>query len=90
MREYDIVTDSTEQVAPFCEEEPNALPKVTPILPAILDAILEWVESVALERIHFLFSSRRAGRSSYVALSKESSSEKSGRPLWPLWLLNCR
>ena len=38
-----------EVISPCCEEEPNALPKVISVLPVIL----EWIESVASERVSF-------------------------------------
>ena len=49
MREYDIVTDSTEPIVPYSDSDPNALPKVIQLLPMIQD----WIESVASERLAF-------------------------------------
>ena len=48
MREYDVVTDSTEPIIPFAENEPNALPKLVPVLPMIM----EWIETVAQDRLN--------------------------------------
>eukprot|EP00435_Cladocopium_sp_Y103_P060225 s990_g22.t1 len=49
MREYDPVTDSQEVIFPFYETEPNALPKLTPVIPLVK----EWIETMAHEKLHF-------------------------------------
>eukprot|EP00435_Cladocopium_sp_Y103_P011868 s4028_g3.t1 len=49
MREYDPVTDAHEPIIPFVDDEPNALPKLAPLLPLVS----EWIEAVALERLNF-------------------------------------
>eukprot|EP00435_Cladocopium_sp_Y103_P063603 s567_g25.t1 len=49
MREYDIVTDMSEDIVPYFAEEPNALPKLVPVLPFVF----EWIDAVAHERLNF-------------------------------------
>lgn len=49
MREYDVLADMSEIIVPFFAEEPNALPKLTPVLPLIY----EWIDVVAHERLNF-------------------------------------
>ena len=73
MREYDPVTDSTENILPFYEAEPNALPKVTAVLPVIL----EWIDSVAQERLNFY--SAREEQNEPALPSKKAPAKKAGR-----------
>lgn len=74
MREYDIVTDSTEAIIPFLETEPNALPKVNGILPQVVD----WIETVALER--FNFYSTREEQEEVPMRPPKTVPKKVGRP----------
>ena len=74
MREYDIVTDSTEAIIPFLETEPNALPKVNGILPQVVD----WIETVALERLNFY--STREEQEEVPMRPPKTVPKKVGRP----------
>ena len=46
LRKYDLVTDSTETIIPFSNDRPVALP----VTGEALNAVREWIESVALSR----------------------------------------
>ena len=74
MREYDVVTDSTEPIIPFDADEPNALPKVNMVLPTIQ----EWIETLALERLIF-YSAREELESVPVPTSKKAVPKKAGK-----------
>ena len=77
MREYDLVTDSSEDIAVFSDQEPNSLPKVA----TIMHFVYEWVEAVALERLNF-YSAReeQAGTPKAKAAVKKHGVAKKARP----------
>jgi hypothetical protein len=74
MREYDVVTDSTEPIIPYDADEPNALPKVNLILPSIQ----EWIETLALERLNF-YSAREEQESVPLPASRKAVPKKAGK-----------
>lgn len=49
MREYDPVTDSTENIRPFSLQHVNSLPKIS----EVYSDILAWIEQVSHERLNF-------------------------------------
>lgn len=74
MREYDVVTGSTEPIIPYDADEPNALPKVNLILPNIQ----EWIETIALERLNF-YSAREEQESVPLPTSRKAVPKKAGK-----------
>ncbi|CAL1144812.1 unnamed protein product [Cladocopium goreaui] len=74
MREYDIVTDSTEPIVPYSDSDPNALPKVIQLLPMIQD----WIESVASERLAF-YSAREEQDGPTLPATKKAAAKKAAR-----------
>eukprot|EP00435_Cladocopium_sp_Y103_P054230 s1879_g17.t1 len=71
MREYDIVTDSQEPIVPFDADEPNALPKLAPVVPLVL----EWIETVALERLNF-YSAREEQVERQTPVTKRATAKR--------------
>ena len=49
MREYDHIADVDVRLRCFSVAEPNALPKISQIVPQVL----EWIDAVAHERLNF-------------------------------------
>ena len=75
MREYDPVTDSTEDIFPFSQTEPNALPKVVTALPLVA----EWIENLAHERLNF-YSAREEPELPALPSSKRAAQKKAAKP----------
>lgn len=75
MREYDPVTDSTEDIFPFSQNEPNALPKVLTALPLVA----EWIENLAHERLNF-YSAREEPDLPVVPSPKKAAQKRAAKP----------
>ena len=73
MREYDPVTDSTEPILPYDVNEPNALPKVS----TVLTLIVEWIETLASERLN-LYSAREEHENGPTPAPRKVSPKKAG------------
>eukprot|EP00435_Cladocopium_sp_Y103_P053730 s754_g17.t1 len=75
MREYDPVTDSSETIRPFYAEEPNALPKLSPVLPVIF----EWIDAVAHERLNFYSAREEPDVPTAPTAKRPAAAKKAGR-----------
>ena len=73
MREYDPVTDSTEPILPYDVNEPYALPKVS----TVLTLIVEWIETLASERLN-LYSARDEHENGPTPAPRKVSPKKAG------------
>ena len=77
LREYDPVTDGFENILPFDPANPLAVPKVS----SISEALHEWIESVAFERLNF-YSAReeQEPQPAKVTMPKKApATKKAGR-----------
>ena len=75
MREYDPVTDSTENILPFSLTEPNALPKVLTTLPLVA----EWIDNLAHERLNF-YSAREEPDLPTLPSPKKAVQKRAAKP----------
>eukprot|EP00435_Cladocopium_sp_Y103_P028659 s3041_g7.t1 len=74
MREYDVVTDSHEPIVPFDADEPNALPKIS----SVLQMVVEWIDAVAHEKLHF-YSAREEPMEKAATSARKAVPKKTGR-----------
>eukprot|EP00435_Cladocopium_sp_Y103_P031697 s1351_g8.t1 len=72
VREYDPVTDFREAIVPFEESLPNALPKVSQILPQIL----EWIDAVAHDRQNFYSAREEQEEVPLIATPKKATAKR--------------
>lgn len=72
-----------EVVSPCCEEEQNALPKVISVLPVIL----EWIESVASERVNFYSAREKQEAPLLQPATKKANPKKAAKATSQLALM---
>eukprot|EP00435_Cladocopium_sp_Y103_P047077 s582_g13.t1 len=76
MHEYDPAIDSGVNIIPYVPDEPNALPKLLPVIPLIQ----EWIEIVATERVNFYSAREEQAQQAPTPSTKKAAQKKAARP----------
>eukprot|EP00435_Cladocopium_sp_Y103_P058090 s1616_g20.t1 len=75
MREYDPVTDFRENIVPFLDSEPNALPKVA----AVLTSVHEWIDAISQDRLNFYSAREEQAETPPAPTTKRATPKKAAR-----------